>query len=129
MTEVKPDEAEESSLIREKEKDGEAIQKQDDIFNEKEERGMLDQIEAAESDLDILDFEDEKYVKAAQVIQRQARVMIARNNFRVALYRLILLKNIVDTKIHKERMQMLYCYEQLIINTEDFDENDDEEPA
>ena len=72
---------------------------------------MLDQIEAAESDLDILDFEDEKYVKAAQVIQRQARVMIARNNFRVALYRLILLKNIVDTKIHKERMQMLYCYE------------------
>ena len=45
--------------------------------------------------------------------------MIARNNFRVNLYKLILLKNIVETKVHKERMQMLYCFEQLIINTED----------
>ena len=45
--------------------------------------------------------------------------MIARNNFRVALYKLILLKNIVETKMHKERMQMLYAFEQFIINTED----------
>jgi hypothetical protein len=37
--------------------------------------------------------------------------MIARNNFRVALYKLILLKNIVETKMHKERMQMLYAFE------------------
>ena len=51
--------------------------------------------------------------------------MIARNNFRVALYKLILLKNIVETKMHKERMQLLYSFEQLIINTEDFDENED----
>ena len=71
---------------------------------EKEERGILDQIEAAESDFDHVDLEDEKYVKAAKVIQRQARVMISRNNFRVALYKLILLKNIVETKMHKERM-------------------------
>lgn len=65
---------------------------------------------------------DAKYGKAAVVIQRQARVMLARNNFRVALYKLILLKNIVETKMHKERMQMLYAFEQLIINTEDLDE-------
>ena len=51
--------------------------------------------------------------------------MLARNNFRVALYKLILLKNIVDTKIHKERIQMLYAFEQLIINTEDLDEEGD----
>ena len=53
--------------------------------------------------------------------------MIARNNFRVALYKLILLKNIVETKMHKERMQLLYSFEQLIINTEEFDENEDQE--
>ena len=47
--------------------------------------------------------------------------MISRNNFRVALYKLILLKNIVETKVHKERMQVLYAFEQLIINTEDCD--------
>ena len=45
--------------------------------------------------------------------------MISRNNFRVSLYKLILLKNIIDTKIHKEKMQMLFAFEQLIINTED----------
>ena len=45
--------------------------------------------------------------------------MLARNNFRVALYKLILVKNIVETKMHKERMQMLYAFEQLIINTEE----------
>ena len=54
--------------------------------------------------------------------------MISRNNFRVALYKLILLKNIVETKMHKERMQCLYAFEQLIINTEDVEgtEYDDE---
>ena len=51
--------------------------------------------------------------------------MLARNNFRVALYKLILLKNIVDTKVHKERIQVLYAFEQLIINTEDLDEEGD----
>ena len=79
------------------------------------ERGILDQLDGAESDVE-LDFRDKKYTQAALVIQRQARVMIARNNFRVALYKLILLKNIVETKIHKERMQVLYAFEQFIIN-------------
>lgn len=61
--------------------------------------------------------------------------MVARNNFRVALYKLILIKNIVETKMHKERMQCLYAFEQLIINTEEMedterrgrDEDDEEE--
>lgn len=53
--------------------------------------------------------------------------MLARKRFRLALYKLILLKNIVDNKVHKEKMSMLYAFEQLIINTEDGDEYDDEE--
>jgi hypothetical protein len=48
--------------------------------------------------------------------------MLARKHFRLALYKLMLLKNIVENKVHKEKMQMLYAFEQLIINTED--END-----
>ena len=52
--------------------------------------------------------------------------MISRNNFRVALYKLILLKNIVETKMHKERMQILYAFEQLIINTEGLESSDDD---
>lgn len=51
-----------------------------------------------------LDLSDPAYEVAAIKIQRQARVMIARNNFRVNLYKLILLKNIIDTKMHKEKM-------------------------
>ena len=31
----------------------------------------------------------------------------------------MLVRNIVENKMHKERMQMLYAFEQLIINTED----------
>lgn len=68
---------------------------------------------------DYLDLTDPVYEEAACKIQRQVRVMIARNNFRVSLYKLILLKNILDTKLHKEKMQMLFAFEQLIINTED----------
>jgi hypothetical protein len=52
--------------------------------------------------------------------------MIARNNFRVSLYKLILLKNILDTKLHKEKMQMLFAFEQLIINTEDPEDAEEE---
>ena len=55
--------------------------------------------------------------------------MIARNNFRVALYKLILIKNIVETKMHKERMQMLFAFEQLIINTEDPEGSDENEQS
>ncbi len=50
--------------------------------------------------------------------------MIARKNFRLSLYKLMLLKNIVENKVHKEKMQMLYAFEQLIINTEDEDDQD-----
>ena len=39
----------------------------------------------------------------------------------------MLLKNIVENKVHKERMTMLYAFEQLIINTEDEEEYYDEE--
>jgi hypothetical protein len=37
------------------------------------------------------------------------------------------LKNIIETKVHKEKMQMLFAFEQLIINTEDPDESDYDE--
>lgn len=38
------------------------------------------------------------------------------------------MKNIIETKIYKEKMQMLFAFEQIIINTEDPDETgyDDE---
>ena len=48
--------------------------------------------------------------------------MLARKHFRLSLYKLMLLKNIIENKVHKEKMQMLYAFEQMIINTED--END-----
>ena len=72
---------------------------------EPEVSGRREVIEIDDSDFDIDEYEiEEKYSSAARKIQRQARVMLARNNFRVALYKLILLKNIVDTKVHKERI-------------------------
>lgn len=45
--------------------------------------------------------------------------MIARIRFRHCLYKLILFRNIVEAKMHKEKMSMLYGFEQLIINTEE----------
>ena len=39
----------------------------------------------------------------------------------------MLLRNVVENKVHKERMSMLYAFEQLIINTEDGDEDLEEE--
>jgi hypothetical protein len=50
--------------------------------------------------------------------------MLSRKHFRLSLYKLMLLKNIVENKVHKEKMQMLYAFEQLIINTEDENEPD-----
>ena len=67
---------------------------------------------------------DDQIDSAASAIQRAARKMIARKNFRINLYKLMLFKNIVENKVHKEKMQMLYAFEQMIINTED--ENDEE---
>jgi hypothetical protein len=49
--------------------------------------------------------------KAATKIQRAARKMLARKHFRISLYKLMLLKNIVENKVHKEKMQMLYAFE------------------
>lgn len=56
--------------------------------------------------------------RAATKIQRQAKVYLAYRRFRIALYKLILLKNIVETKVHKETMLVLFAFEQLIMNTE-----------
>lgn len=50
--------------------------------------------------------------------------MLARKSFRISLYKLMLFKNIVENKVHKEKMQMLYAFEQLIINTEDEGDGD-----
>lgn len=58
--------------------------------------------------------------------------MLSRNRFHVALYKLILLKNILETKLHKEKVKMLDAFEKLIINTEVddvVDENDDNASA
>ena len=53
--------------------------------------------------------------------------MIARKAFRISLYKMMLFKNIVENKVHKEKMSMLYAFEQLIINTEDGAIGDEEE--
>ena len=50
--------------------------------------------------------------------------MLARKRFRLSLYKLMLIKNIIENKVHKEKMQMLYAFEQLIINTEDENDQD-----
>jgi len=48
--------------------------------------------------------------------------MIARKRFRIALYKMIIMKSLLENKLHKERMAVLYAFEQLIINTEDDDQ-------
>jgi hypothetical protein len=50
--------------------------------------------------------------------------MLARKRFRLSLYKLMLFKNIIENKVHKEKMQMLYAFEQMIINTEDENDQD-----
>ena len=57
--------------------------------------------------------------EAALRIQRTARVFLSRKAFRKNLYKLIIFRNIVENKMHKEKMAMLYGFEQLIINTEE----------
>lgn len=59
---------------------------------------------------------DESAVK----IQRAARKMISRIRFRNSLYKMILLRNIIENKMHKEKMALLFGFEQFIINTEDY---------
>lgn len=60
--------------------------------------------------------------EAALRIQRTARVFLARKSFRKNLYKLIIFRNIVENKVHKEKMSMLFGFEQLIINTEEMQE-------
>lgn len=69
----------------------------------------------------IVDYEMDK---AASKIQNAARKMLARKRFRLSLYKLMLFKNLVENKVHKEKMQMLYAFEQMIINTEDQDDQE-----
>jgi len=57
--------------------------------------------------------------ESAERIQRAARKMISRIRFRHSLYKMILFKSIVENKVHKEKMTILYAFEQLIINTEE----------
>ena len=56
----------------------------------------------------IVDLQIEKSVVK---IQAAARKMLARKRFRLSLYKLMLLKNIVENKVHKEKMQLLYAFE------------------
>jgi len=35
----------------------------------------------------------------------------------------MLFKNIIENKVHKEKMSLLFCFEQLIINTEELDDH------
>jgi len=44
-------------------------------------------------------------------IQKAVRKMIQRKNFRISLYKLMLVRNIIENKVHKERMTMLYAFE------------------
>jgi uncharacterized sporulation protein YeaH/YhbH (DUF444 family) len=45
--------------------------------------------------------------------------MLRRIKFRNCLYRLILIQNIIENKVYKEKMGMLFAFEQMIINTEE----------
>lgn len=38
---------------------------------------------------------------------------------------MILVKNLIQAKVHKEQMRMLFAFEQLIMNTEDPDDPDE----
>ena len=44
-------------------------------------------------------------------IQRSVRKMLMRKRFRLSLYKLMLVRNIIENKVHKERMSMLYAFE------------------
>jgi hypothetical protein len=63
--------------------------------------------------------------ESAERIQRAARKMIARIRFRTALYKLIIFRNIIENKMHKEKMAKLFAFEQLIINTEEAQEQEE----
>jgi len=49
--------------------------------------------------------------EAALRIQRSARYMINRIRFRNSLYKLIVFRNVVENKMHKEKMALLFAFE------------------
>jgi len=49
--------------------------------------------------------------EAALRIQRSARFMINRIRFRNSLYKLIVFRNVVENKMHKEKMALLFAFE------------------
>lgn len=64
---------------------------------------------------------DESAIK----IQRATRLMLDKIRFRTCLYKLILIRNIIENKVHKEKMGLLFSFEQLIINTEEAQEEEE----
>jgi hypothetical protein len=54
---------------------------------------------------------DDQIERSVISIQRAVRKMILRKRFRISLYKLMLVRNIIENKMHKERMSMLYAFE------------------
>ena len=92
-------------------------------MKEEAEKSSKDRLMAALADMESAVNERKVQVigidESAERIQRAARRMIARIRFRTALYKLIIFRNIIENKMHKEKMAKLFAFEQLIINTED----------
>jgi hypothetical protein len=45
--------------------------------------------------------------------------MLNRLKFRRNLFKLLILKNVIETKVHKENMVKMFVFERLIANTEE----------
>ena len=60
----------------------------------------------------------QKYAKEDSVvkIQNQYRVYLSRRKFKRSLYKLMIFKNIIDTRIHKEDMKLYRAFEVLFFN-------------
>ena len=56
--------------------------------------------------------------ESVEKIQRTARVMINRLRFKKCLYRMILLRNLIEIKLHKEKMTKLFAFESFVYNLE-----------
>ena len=96
------------------------IEKEPSMLQQQVKIEMVQQAKPKRKPRDEITFEDVE--NAILLIQRQSRVFLNCRRFRQSLYRLILLKNIVETKVHKENLQLLFAFEQFIMNTEDGNE-------
>ncbi len=65
-------------------------------------------------------------MRSVLVIQRQARVFLRVHRFKRNLYRLILLKSLIESKLNKEQRAMLLAFEQMI-GGEDFEDKDSDD--